>query len=103
MGPGESGLRKGSSLVETVENAPELPGRASGKAISVGAGGSVFHSLGGLESGVIMRLCDIVISVTRWQSLEGLRQPILADEGFSFAFRIRSGEQSSRRCGESMS
>lgn len=49
-----------------------------------------------------MRLCDIVISETRWQSLEGLRQPILADEGFSCAFQTPSGERSSRRYGESM-
>ena len=49
-----------------------------------------------------MRLCDIVISETRWQSLEGLRQSILADKGFSCAFRTPSGERSSRRYGESM-
>jgi len=49
-----------------------------------------------------MRLCDIVISETRWQSLEGLRQLILADKGFSCAFRTPSGERSSRRYGESM-
>jgi len=49
-----------------------------------------------------MRLCDIVISETRWQSLEGLRQSILADKEFSCAFRTPSGERSSRRYGESM-
>ena len=50
-----------------------------------------------------MRLCDIVISENRWQSLEGLRLPILADRGFSCAFRTPSGERSRRRYGESMS
>jgi hypothetical protein len=49
-----------------------------------------------------MRLSDIVISETRWQSLEGLRRPILAEKGFSCAFRKRSGERSSRRYGETM-
>jgi len=95
-------LRKGVFFSGDCGKRRKHPGRASGKKTSVSSGYRVFHSLDGLKGGDIMRLCDIVISETRWRSLEGLRQPILADKSFSCAFRMWSGERSSRRYGETM-